>query len=63
MRITLREARVLASMRPPDLPGGNAAGGVQDGDNSCASMRPPDLPGGNLRVSQAMIDHLPAALQ
>ena len=40
--------RRCASMRPPDLPGGNVReqviGQAQPLD---ASMRPPDLPGGN----------------
>ena len=36
-----------ASMRPPDLPGGNR-GNVAAGTRAAgASMRPPDLPGGN----------------
>ena len=36
-----------ASMRPPDLPGGNAASFSMIGSGMYASMRPPDLPGGN----------------
>ena len=47
-----------ASMRPPDLPGGNHqdahAHGHRDPD---ASMRPPDLPGGNSkpRASEILV--------
>ena len=46
--VILRGLIICASMRPPDLPGGNqqdeeAAVSVVVG----ASMRPPDLPGGN----------------
>ena len=43
-----------ASMRPPDLPGGN--GGkecVVPPRDLLASMRPPDLPGGNSAISTA----------
>ena len=36
-----------ASMRPPDLPGGNPDTAWGDKVNILASMRPPDLPGGN----------------
>ena len=38
-----------ASMRPPDLPGGNSALIIVSYDCFEASMRPPDLPGGNVR--------------
>ena len=37
----------IASMRPPDLPGGNAETVFVRPQRSQASMRPPDLPGGN----------------
>ena len=40
----------VASMRPPDLPGGNAPcrWRLSRAEVSAASMRPPDLPGGNV---------------
>ena len=41
-------AQYVASMRPPDLPGGNLLdAGIQRKHVLLASMRPPDLPGGN----------------
>ena len=36
-----------ASMRPPDLPGGNELRPRGAAGSRAASMRPPDLPGGN----------------
>ena len=38
---------IRASMRPPDLPGGNSGHHPQRYLRHPASMRPPDLPGGN----------------
>ena len=39
-----------ASMRPPDLPGGNGSQCRRNQRRGRASMRPPDLPGGNLAI-------------
>ena len=49
-------AQFDASMRPPDLPGGNSGAirGVQISVTD-ASMRPPDLPGGNLALRRRAI--------
>ena len=47
-RRVLRRPRP-ASMRPPDLPGGNEGSRtLMAADAQAASMRPPDLPGGNI---------------
>ena len=44
-------APCCASMRPPDLPGGNIIAQKKGaGSQRLASMRPPDLPGGNLKL-------------
>ena len=44
----------VASMRPPDLPGGNNSKADRGATYSLrASMRPPDLPGGNRRSNRA----------
>ena len=52
-----------ASMRPPDLPGGNeGTAEVDPGSGDPASMRPPDLPGGNAKVDAAAY-HTQSALQ
>ena len=40
-----------ASMRPPDLPGGNVAAKPASETARPASMRPPDLPGGNCKAN------------
>ena len=49
----------VASMRPPDLPGGNAGEARVPSPPLHASMRPPDLPGGNTHRSK----HPPPACQ
>ena len=44
------DAAPVASMRPPDLPGGNTILSKWEAHHGkYASMRPPDLPGGNRR--------------
>ena len=48
-RLANRDGR-HASMRPPDLPGGNVTPVAAFIGQLHASMRPPDLPGGNARA-------------
>ena len=48
-----------ASMRPPDLPGGNLELEVMiQATAVMASMRPPDLPGGNLLAAETRTIYL-----
>ena len=50
---------LVASMRPPDLPGGNAhPGAVEGAAGAGASMRPPDLPGGNRYRNGSMVAYV-----
>ena len=41
---------MIASMRPPEFTGGNAAAGVVGAPDIGASMRPPEFTGGNTRL-------------